>query len=317
MSGIGEAIWVGALGDYCTAIVAHSSGLWVAASASGEVVLIDPVSSQGQVLAAETGMAVSVLGMAEAFLAAAGQDGAVGIWAMPSGRAIDRLSFSGWIDRLVWSPDGKCLAMAVGREVVIWDGGIVARLGVETAVQDLAWSLDGRLAVGVSGRVKVWSRDWTGEPELIRLPTVVVRLAWSPNGRYLAMGNQDATLVVVDWGAVDRPWVMRGLGGKVRQLVWGGEALVISCLQDVVVWRLKGDLWEAQVLEGHDRSVEALAVGDGVLVSGGDRVCLWDTTGELVGEMAVEATVVAICGDFLAVGQADGGLGLFAIAQRV
>ncbi|NJM47425.1 MAG: WD40 repeat domain-containing protein [Alkalinema sp. RU_4_3] len=224
---IGEAVWVGALGDYCTAIVVHASGLWVAASASGEVVMIDPVSSQGQVLAAGTGMAVSVLGMAAAFLAAAGQDGVVSLWAMPSGRAIDRLSFSGWIDRLAWSPDGKVLAIVVGREVVVWDQRIVARLSVETTVQDLAWSLDGRrLAAGVNGGVKIWSiEDWDREPEVIRLPTVVVRLAWSADGRYLAMGNQDATLVVVDWGAVDRPWVMRGLGGKVRHGWFGGGRL--------------------------------------------------------------------------------------------
>jgi hypothetical protein len=54
-----------------------------------------------------------------------------------------------------------------------------------------------------------------------------------------------------------------------------------------------------------------------LLVSGGDRVCLWDAVGELIGEMAVEATAVGLSGDWLAVGQADGGLGVFAIAQRV
>jgi WD40 repeat protein len=281
--------------------------------------MIDPGASQGQVLAAETGMAVSVLGVAEFFLASGGQDGAVGIWAMPRGEAIEHLQFSGWIDRLVWSPDGQMLAIAVGREVVVWSQGIVARLAIETTVQDLAWSPDGsRLGVGTMGGVKLWQvGDWTGEPELIRLPTVVLKLAWSPDGQYLAMGNQDGTLVVVDWTAVDRPWVMRGLGGKVRQLVWWGEAVVISCLQDVVVWRLLGDLWEAQVLEGHDRSVAALAACAEMLVSGGDRVCLWDTAGALIGEMAVEATAVALFGNLLAVGQADGGLGLFAMAQRV
>ncbi|NJM47424.1 MAG: hypothetical protein HC860_15720 [Alkalinema sp. RU_4_3] len=47
---------------------------------------------------------------------------------------------------------------------------------------------------------------------------------------------------------------------------------MIRCLQDVVVWRLRGELWGgARCVEGHGRSVEALAVGEGVLVSGGDR----------------------------------------------
>lgn len=333
---VGEAIWVGELGDYCTAMAVHGSGGWVAAAANGSVVMVDPGGSGEQVLARATGMAASVVGMAADYLAVGGQDGTVGLWAMPSGKPIDRLVLSGWIDRLAWSLDGRDLAIAVGREVMIWsgDGGaVVGRLAIESAVQDLAWSSMGQLAVAVNGGVQIWQRDGAGKwptdggtAQWIELPTVVVRLAWSGDGRYLALGNQDATLVILDWEDLDRPWVMRGLSGKVRQLLWWEQDLVMTCGSDVVMWwfEAESDLWEAEQLKGPAQSVEALEALGNLLVAGGDRLCVWDRSGELLETILLETTALAGVrskdGDptcLLGVGQPDGGFGVLAIAQRV
>lgn len=45
-------------------------------------------------------------------------------------------------------------------------------------------------------------------------------IAWSTDGKFIAEGNLDNTLTVVEWDCPAEPWVMRGFPGKVRQLAW-------------------------------------------------------------------------------------------------
>ncbi len=325
-----EPLWIGALADYGTAILAlPDSRLWVAASAAGEVQLIDPETSQGMELLAATERVISVLGLSKdgKQLAAAGQLGQVVLWKSGAGlegwRRSQTLGTGSWIDRLSWHPNDHTLAFGVGREVEIWQEETSehltpARLAFkDSSVLGLAWHPGGAfLAVAGMGGVKIWrSADWAEDPQLIKLPTVTTHVDWSPDGQFLVMGNQDATLVVVDWAnlAAD-PWVMRGLAGKVRHLVWcGDDSFAVSCLNHVAIWRFKAetDLWEAQLLQGHGESVRALAYGDGVLASGAERVCLWDRAGELVGGLAIAAVGLAWGDGKLGIVQADGGVGIW------
>jgi WD40 repeat protein len=322
-----EPLWIGALADYGTAILAlPGSKLWVAASAAGEVQLIDPETSQGMALLAATERSISVLGRSQdgKRLAAAGQLGQVVLWESAAGlegwRRLQTLESGGWIDRLSWHPRIQTLAFGLDREVEIWQEETIARLAFEdSSVLGLAWHPGGDfLAVAGMGGVKIWrSADWAAEPQLIKLPTVTTHIDWSPDGRFLVMGNQDATLVVVDWANVAagaNPWVMRGLAGKVRHLVWcGDDRFAMSCLNHVALWRFKAetDLWEAQLLQGHGESVRALAYGEGVLASGAERVCLWDRAGELVGGREIAAVGLAWGDGKLGIVQADGGVGIW------
>jgi len=69
---------------------------------------------------------------------------------------------------------------------------------------------------------------------VLDIPSATVAIAWSPDNQFIAEGNLDNTLSVIEWGN-PAPWVMRGFPGKVRQLAWYevatniGEPMLASC----------------------------------------------------------------------------------------
>ncbi|PSN18333.1 WD40 repeat domain-containing protein, partial [filamentous cyanobacterium CCP5] len=197
-----------------------------------------------------------------------------------------------WIDQLTWHPQQNLLAYGVGSQVQIWDvehNRLVANLEfASSSVLHLAWHPDGHLlAVSGHGGVKVWdTADWSAEPRLIAVPGASLYAGWSSHGRYLASGNLDRTLTVVEWDSPP-PWLMQGFPGKVRQVAWAdGTAsktplLAAACVEGITLWRLsdpdKG--WKSQVLQHHQDRVNAIAFQPDhcLLASAGadGKLCLW------------------------------------------
>jgi WD40 repeat protein len=297
-----ERRWYHQLEDYVTAIAwlpapSLAKNTLVASSAAGEVWLYpDKDPSQRMCLQPSSGQSVDRLGVSRdgQFLAAAGQNGQVKIWCVQSGvlELVATLENApAWVDRMAWSPTQNQLAFSVGKLVQVWDaatGKIAATLNFEnSSVLDITWHPDGQqLTVAGYQGVKIWnSQDWNDDPYWLEIPSASLAIAWSPDGKYIASGNLDLTITVLEWEN-PHPWVMRGFSGKVRQLAWSNTRsplLVCSSLGSIVIWEKHPDVavgWEGQVLEGHIEAIQAMQFQPGGLTlasaAADGQICLWE-----------------------------------------
>jgi WD40 repeat protein len=237
-----------------------------------------------------------------AVLASAGADPHIFLWEMPGGRLRQTLTAASRVRALAMAPDGKVLA-AGGEDgaVQLWDvaaGKPGARLaGHADWVLALAFSPDGqRLASGGYDGVRLW--DVAAGKKLLDVPAappapanapppaanVVLALAFSPDGKTLAVGGSDARVHLV--GAADGK-VVRSLAGHTSSVTalafHPGGVVLASASKDrtVRLWNpADGQLLKA--LEGHTAWVEGvtfLARGTRLASAGADRtVRLWDLT---------------------------------------
>ncbi len=309
------AHWQGTLSDYVTAIAWSPDGKTLAASsAAGEVIFYQAGTFQETPLQAANGRSVDCLAFSHdgQFLAVGGQNGQVKIWQMqldlPELIATVK-NTSAWVDRMAWSPTQNLLAFSIGKYVQVWDatvGDIATTLNFDTSsALDITWHPDGkRLSVAGYQGVKIWTAaDWDDDPYLLAIPSASVAIAWSPDGKYIASGNLDRTITVLEWDnppskavsparATDKPllpWVMSGFPGKIRQLSWsnvtttaGASLLASSSAEGIVVWEKQEDEslgWEGRVLAGHEATVEAIQFQPNSLLlasaAADGWVCLW------------------------------------------
>lgn len=278
-----DLLWQQQLSDYVTAMVwfpdqATLNGL-VVSSAAGEVSYYSPDGTAvGLQPAGDESVDCLAISASGQFVATGGQDGRVRIWQIQidgSFQAVATLENApAWIDRLVWHPQRPLLAFSLGRYAQIWDavaGEVVATLNFENStVLDLTWHPNGDwLTVSGYQGVKIWSAtDWDADPTVIEIPSASTLIAWSPDGKYMASGNIDRTISVLEWEKFSVPWLMRGFPGKIRQLVWsdtalkrGAPLLASSSSQSIVVWEKHPDDaigWEGKVLGEHGDRVQAM-----------------------------------------------------------
>jgi WD40 repeat protein len=289
-----EQHYSGTLSEYVTAIAWSPKGKTLAAtSAAGEVVLWN----DGELVTLQTGNGKSVDCVAFSpdgkFLAVGGQDGQVKIW--QENELIATLQNApAWVDKLAWSPTSNQLAFSLGRYVQVWNADqreIVVTLNFDhSSVLGIDWRSDGQyLAIGGYQGVKIWqNQNWDEEPYFLSMPTVSVAMTWSPDGKFLASGNMDRSVTVLEWENPD-PWVMRGFPGKIRQLAWseattqlGAPILASSSVEGIVVWeKLEDDSlgWEARVLTNHMDVINAIAFAPQTFLlasaAADGLLCLW------------------------------------------
>ncbi|TVP61905.1 MAG: hypothetical protein EA342_19995 [Leptolyngbya sp. LCM1.Bin17] len=292
--------WQTLLADYVTALAWSPDGARLAAcSAAGEVVVFDAKTGASVALQEKQGLSVDAIAFSAngQFLAAGGQDGVVRIWQMTANSSTLLTELENarvWVDCLGWHPQQLELAFSLGRYAQVWDAtaqAVVTTLNFEaSSVLDLAWHPSGDyLTLAGNQSVKTWRRaDWASDPQVRETGGASGVIAISPDGQYLASGNNDRTLLVWPWDN-PYPWQMQGFPGKVRRLDWstvtaqGGAPLLASAsAEGVVVWA-KGEEeaqgWTAQVLDLHSGAVTAIAFQpqSTLLASASEDgwVCLW------------------------------------------
>lgn len=334
-----ERKWRGHLDDYVTAIAWSPDSQQVAAcDGAGAIQYLNRVTQQTHCLQAGTGKSVDALAYSAdgCFLAASGQNGHISIWEM-SGE-VPTLSACldhprTWVDQLTWHPRRSELAFGLGRQAQIWDAQtqeIITTLAFEaSSVLDLAWHpQQDWLAVGGHEGIKIW-QDWDEDPILREIPTSCLCVDWSPDGQYLAAGNLDRSLLVWPWDQ-DMPWRMAGFPGKIRQLAWsehlGNDVppmLSVASGSCVITWERQGDSWEAEMLERHTQSVNAIAFqpGTSLLASTATDgyLCLWKGGRKLLqSEKGISGSALAWSpdGQTLAIGGQQGEWQLWTQSER-
>ncbi|HHP7229403.1 MAG TPA: WD40 repeat domain-containing protein [Xenococcaceae cyanobacterium] len=197
-----------------------------------------------------------------------------------------------WVDKLAWSPTCNHLAFSFGRDVQIWDADtqtVITTLPfANSSVLDLAWQPNGEsIAISGNGGIKIWStKDWDNDPYLMDMPSASIVTAWSGDGKYIASGNLDNTITLLEYGN-HHPWGMR-CPGKITNLTWSQSKssniplLAASSMESIAVWKKEAneeDDWNARILTFHDSKIQALEFNPHslLLASAGDDgwLCLW------------------------------------------
>jgi WD40 repeat protein len=295
-------IWHGKLNDFTTALA------W---SPEGDRVAVASVSGRVAIYAATDGRTIHLIEEAHAdgcdaiawrpdgkALATAGRDGMWKLWDAETGKILaEHEAGALWAEHLTWSSksigqQGHLLAVGAGTKVTLWtEKGESADEPIKftKTVADVAWILGGTtLAVATSTEVIVDDLIADGDARKFAAKDPILKMAFSPSGKWLMTGNQDCSVHV--WNTDNGGEMhMRGYAAKVRQLVWH-----------------RGSRW--------------LAAG------GGDAVSVWDCSGrgpegrtptilewhtDLVSALHYQPE-----GDWLASGARDGGIAVWSPTQR-
>ncbi|WP_243361949.1 WD40 repeat domain-containing protein [Fundidesulfovibrio terrae] len=146
-----------------------------------------------------------------------------------------------WLEHMAASRDGRTLAVAAGREVILLnlEVGSLANYGPHAGtVSGLALSpAGGVLAVTHTGGVTLWDLDSQGEPIKLDLRGMNLAPAFSPDGSYLAMGHQENAVHIIDLES-RKVFGLAGLPAKPGRLDWShdGRHLLHTGTKAVICW---------------------------------------------------------------------------------
>ena len=242
--------WSAAIGDYPAALAWSPDGRRLAAaSISGPLCVYDRDS--GAVGASMPGHAFGSTSLAwhpsGDLLASGGQDGSIRLW--PLNHAIPPTVWtagSDWVARVIWTPDGTNLIWAAGKTVmrVAYPAGtpLDAPCRFPATVADVAWSPDHTgLAATAHGGIWLWTPGRFDRHRLLAWKGASHLMRWSPDGRFIATADQDAT--VHFWfsdSGVDLR--MTGFPRKICAFAWDARSryLATASAEILPVWDCSG-----------------------------------------------------------------------------
>ena len=269
-------------------------------------------------------------------LASAGQDGKIRLWDMASGEAAHSLDGgAAWVEHLAWS-GGKnpILASAAGRKLKLWNaaGNLVREYpDHQSTISGLQWKPHVRQLASIAyGGVTLWAPQQSEAVRRLEWIGSSLAIAWSPDGKHIATGDQDSTVHfwIVSTGD---DLQMSGYPTKVRELSWDAASryLATGGGEEVSVWDCSGRGpagTKPITLSGHQDflSVVRFQHHGKLLASGGadGRVYVWQLRGRLrsrpVHEAALTAGVTNLVwspnDQYIAVGDESGRVSVFSIS---
>ncbi|MCP4919708.1 MAG: hypothetical protein GY913_22635 [Proteobacteria bacterium] len=214
-------------------------------------------------------------------VACAARDGSVTVWSLNTGYPWMRIEAR--CAALTFSPDGRRLAVASRRRVLVYDvaGRAEAPLfelhGHDRSITCLAFAPGGELATGSADRsARIWSVEGRVQMVMRGHESPVHGLAWRPDGRRLATWSGESAVLV---------WSPRS--GEVRARLAAHDAAVTAC-----AWRPDGlrlatasadgqaRIWDPEasgqrVFEGHRVALRSMSIA-------GERVLTGDASGRVI-----------------------------------
>lgn len=249
LTGLTE-VWSGKVEGHVVGLAFSPDGeRLAAASIEGPIALFDSGGGAEIHRLAGHGLGTSAIswGGDGSHLASAGQDGKARAWDARAGVEVFAVEAgAAWAEHVAWSPAGAVLATAAGRKLRLWDGGggLLREYPDQPAtISAIAWKpRSAELASVAYGRLAIWSPEAPGPIRSFDRKGSMLALAWSPDARFLATGDQDATVQFWDVRTGD-DLLMWGYRTKVRELSWDatGRYLATGGGPDATVWDCSGE----------------------------------------------------------------------------
>jgi WD40 repeat protein len=245
---LGE-VWLGEVEDHVIDLEWSPDGGWLAAaSISGPISVFDGVLGAVDHKLPGHGLGTTALcwSRRESLLASSGQDGLIRIWDVGTGAERFRVEGgSAWVERVAWSPTGDVLATGAGKSLRFWDASgrlLMSAPQHPSTIADIRWRPRfHELASAAYGQLAIWRHDKAEAISTFEWKGSMLTLAWSPDGRYIATGDQDSTVHfwIVKTG---EDLMMYGYPTKVRELSWDsvGRYLATGGGPQVTVWDCSG-----------------------------------------------------------------------------
>ncbi len=218
-------------------------------------------------------------------LVSAGCDGKIRVWDAFAGQDLGDLEGGApWVERVAFSPGGHYLASAAGKHLRLWDfrdaqvpsQPLQSYPPQQATIADIGWK-PGRenllASCGYNG-LSFWSPDSAVAVREFEWKGSMLRLAWSPDAKYIATGNQDATIQfwIVATGKELHMW---GYRSKIRELAWDPKSRYLASggSSTGVVWDCSGKGpagTKPQLLDFHSQLLSQLAYqGQGSFLASG------------------------------------------------
>ncbi|CAN3131049.1 WD40 repeat domain-containing protein [Mycobacterium sp. smrl_JER01] len=199
----------------------------------------------------------------------------------------------GWCAALAWSFDGARLAAGVGRSTVVLtaDGAELVSRDRSSTVTAVDW-INRRVASAAYGGVHVQHVSPGAAEDILPFTGSLLAMAISPDRRWAASGNQDATLHVWRVGKRGEELQMSGYPTKITTLGFSPDSRLLASGggTNVTVWSFAGAGPRGstpRILAAHDETVAALAWSrDGrylAAVADDGRLAVWEPAAAIPG----------------------------------
>ncbi|MEM7792364.1 MAG: WD40 repeat domain-containing protein [Verrucomicrobiota bacterium] len=326
-------LWYVSLEDYIIDLAWAPDGTKLAAATvEGAVFLIDEKqdASPAKLIGHHSGGANSVTWRHDGkTFSSAGQDGLAKIWDGASGQELASLEAGdAWVSKVAYAPSQNVLATAAGRQIKLWNEQHAVSYESSdhsSSITDLGWNPDGSaVAVSAYNGVTLHVPGKQSRPRKYVWKGSSIALAWSPDSKFIATGEQDAT--VHFWHVRSgEDCQMSGFATKVLELSWNsnGRWLATGGGATVSVWDCGGKGPSGRtprLYDAHTTKLTQVAFQpDGELLVSADAdslLYLWDTFQHKNPVDGLKLPSPASClrwskGGKLAVGQEDGKVVVF------